>query len=518
MAHDGRRSGMVLLIVLVMISLLTLAGLTFSQLMSTERQAAELSGRQAQALALADSGVEMARIFVGRDEATQLDLGSWYNNPDLFQGVLVVDDEQPRRRGRFTLVAPNFEDGLPAGIRFGLEDESTRLNLNTLLLIEEYAAQMGIENGGRQILMGLPGMDEMIADAIMDWIDPDDEPREFGAEVDSYSGLDPPYAPKNGPLETIEELLLVQGVTPWLLFGVDANRNGYVDPGEPDPDSIEYVDNSDGSMSRGWAAYLTLYSLESNLRPDGTPKIDVNQDDLKTLYDELIDVFEPSWADFIIGYRQNGEYEGNDESQTPIAGNIDLSARGQVTLTTVLDLIVPKVRVQYEGQQDPVVLDSPFPNDPVAMATYLPELMDNLTVYPPSQPIPGRININQAAEVVLAGIPGMTEDMIDQILSLRQEDPVDAQVNPLHRHETWLLAEGIVTLEEMKELIRYVCAGGSVYRAQAIGYFDQDGPAARIEVVFNATTQPAPVIFWRDISHLGRGYPLAVLGIETTNW
>ncbi len=39
-------------------------------------------------------------------------------------------------------------------------------------------------------------------------------------------GLDPPYAPRNGPMETIEELLLVRGVTPELLFGVDANHNG----------------------------------------------------------------------------------------------------------------------------------------------------------------------------------------------------------------------------------------------------------------------------------------------------
>ena len=36
----------------------------------------------------------------------------------------------------------------------------------------------------------------------------------------------PPYAPRNGPLGSIEELLLVRGVTPALLFGADLNRNG----------------------------------------------------------------------------------------------------------------------------------------------------------------------------------------------------------------------------------------------------------------------------------------------------
>ena len=33
--------------------------------------------------------------------------------------------------------------------------------------------------------------------------------------------LDPPYNAKNGPLDSIEELLFVQGVTPQLLFGND---------------------------------------------------------------------------------------------------------------------------------------------------------------------------------------------------------------------------------------------------------------------------------------------------------
>jgi Tfp pilus assembly protein PilX len=55
---------MVLVLVLVVIALLTLACFTFSKLMLTERKAAHLSGRQAQARALAESGMEMVRLFV----------------------------------------------------------------------------------------------------------------------------------------------------------------------------------------------------------------------------------------------------------------------------------------------------------------------------------------------------------------------------------------------------------------------------------------------------------------------
>ena len=131
--------------------------------------------------------------------------------------------------------------------------------------------------------------------------------------------------------------------------------------------------------------------------------------------------------------------------------------------------------------------------------------------------IPGRVNINQASRTILLGIPGMTSHMVDQIIGSRVPDPVEA--DPSQLYETWILAEGIVTLEEMKQMMPYVCGGGSIYRAQIIGYFDAGGPSARIEVVLDATNQPPSVVFWRDMTNLGRGYPLETLGIEAgTEW
>ena len=41
------------------------------------------------------------------------------------------------------------------------------------------------------------------------WIDPDDDVRPYGCEAEHYSGLSPPYGPRNGPLLSVEELLLV---------------------------------------------------------------------------------------------------------------------------------------------------------------------------------------------------------------------------------------------------------------------------------------------------------------------
>jgi hypothetical protein len=526
-----RRRGMILVLVLVVIALLALAAGTFSHLMLAERKAVDVSGRRAQARALADSGVEMARQFIVQTKEVQDQFGGWYDNELQFRGRMLIADQQGVDPGRFTIVAPREEYGIAEGIRYGLEDESTRLNLNALMVFEKRAP-----GTGRQILMGLPGMTEEIADAILDWMDEDEEPREFGAESEYYASLNPPYAPKNGPLESLEELLLVRGIreNPRLLFGCDLDRNALIDVGEADNQGIVGVDNSDGSMNRGWAAYLTLYGLESNLNPDGEPKIDLNQSDMQQLHDQLQEALGEEWARFIVAYRL-GEDAGEDEPASAGATiELDYSQQPKRTLSTVLDLIGKNVKLTsgdnagnaagtggapaggaptggaQGGAAQETILETPFPDDPASMDSYLPTLMDYVAVVTTS-PLAGRININQAPRVILKGIPGMTEEIVDRIIAAREPNPTIAL--PTRHHETWILSEGLVTLEQMKALMPFVTAGGSVYRVQVVGYFDRGGPAVRIEAVLDATSNPARVLFWRDITNLGRGYPLEILGV-----
>jgi general secretion pathway protein K len=58
-----------------------------------------------------------------------------------------------------------------------------------------------------------------VANSIVDWTDEDTNFSIGGAENDYYQGLDKPYLCKDGPIESIEELLLVKGVTPELYHG-----------------------------------------------------------------------------------------------------------------------------------------------------------------------------------------------------------------------------------------------------------------------------------------------------------
>ncbi|VGO16982.1 hypothetical protein PDESU_05576 [Pontiella desulfatans] len=58
-----------------------------------------------------------------------------------------------------------------------------------------------------------------LVDAFHDWIDSDNLTRANGAEEEFYQDLDRPRHVKNGPLSNYEEILLVHGFTPEMLYG-----------------------------------------------------------------------------------------------------------------------------------------------------------------------------------------------------------------------------------------------------------------------------------------------------------
>ncbi len=531
--YHHKTRGSSLMIVLVVVMIVSLGAYTFSELMFTHNETATLSSQNIQAKWLVDAGIDTARIHLLQNHELRMSAGGDYDNRNVFQAINVIPDTDPNLTGNFTIIAPAIDsDGFVAGYRYGLEDESSRLNLNALVIADTYA-----DNGGREMLMALPGMTVDIADAIMDWIDDDDETREFGAEFDYYQSLGSPYEPNNGPFNTVEELLLVRGVTPEMLYGADINRNGQIDtheePARQRVQEILSIANSTsgdevlntGSLDRGWSAYLTLYSQENNLNINGEPRINLNSSDLQTLHQDLSSVFDPAVANFIILYRQG--YEIVDEPQTDglpqpaSAVEIDFLREPEREITQVLELIGKQILWEPDLIDDePIDILPAYPLD-ISLANTLDRLMDNASTS--SNPtIPGRLNINQAPRLLLQGVPGLDDELIDFILQTRAIDPYQDQQN-YYRHETWLLKQSGIsfllggvpfTLEDMKALQPFICGGGSVFRAQIIGYYEGGTASARGEVVIDATTVTPRILLWRDLSHLGRGYPLDVLGLQ----
>lgn len=542
------RAGSTLLVVLVVVVMLSLGAYTFSELMIVEMEATNIYGRSVQSRELALSGIELAAAYVG--DRSEVDGWNSYHNPDQFQNINMVPGEIPRTSGYLSVVAPVTSDSQSKTIRFGLMNESGKLNLN-ILANEEVESSLDLEedievDSAVDRLMYIPNMTEDIAAAILDWIDEDDETRSFGAESDYYETLESPYFAKNGPLESLDELLLVRDVTPELLYGEDTNRNGILDPNENDGDATLPMDNADGVLDSGWFAYFTVHSREINIRPDGSEKINLNGTMLTELYDELEAELGPDEARFIVAYRVNGpvlsaedlESGGSgtivgggmsdqqalnelanglakamfsEEGVTVTRAGIDLSGGGVYSINSIFDLIGSEVEVEIDGQK--TTLTSPWAADPATMTAELPILHDLLTTSK-NQYIEGRIQIDEARLETLQGIPEMDDDLANAIVNSQMTGTNGApstEISQARQTTGWLVIEGLTTIEQMRKLAPYICSGGDVFRAQSLGYFGQGGPVTRIEAIIDGTFIPPRITYIRDLSNLGPGYPVSTL-------
>lgn len=115
-----------------------------------------------------------------------------------------------------TILPPIDVEG--AQVSGWIEDLQGRFNLNNLIDNLGNPSEADIQRF-RQLLRTLT-LDERLADAVVDWIDPDMEPRfPDGAEDEVYTARNPPYRTANSPMVHPSELLLVQGFT-WEVFDV----------------------------------------------------------------------------------------------------------------------------------------------------------------------------------------------------------------------------------------------------------------------------------------------------------
>lgn len=259
------RKAFVLLTVLVVIAFLALAAYRYNDLMRSEYLASHGAQRSAESRALAESGLNysMAVLFAG-------------------QGQLAVNTSQSLE------VDPANSSPLKGSFQIiQVEEESAKLNLNSLLDLDSSGDTL------RQVLekvqSTIPEMTDDVIAAIIDWMDEDDDLEEQGAETEYYMALDPPYRAKNAPVDSIEELLLVRGVTPALLNG--------------------------SGTSPGLKSLFTVNTREVNFESDGTTIVRLNEGDLTTLESGLSTALgEPSVSQFIMAYRLYGNTKSSGSS------------------------------------------------------------------------------------------------------------------------------------------------------------------------------------------------------------
>ena len=97
--------------------------------------------------------------------------------------------------------------------RVRLVDEGGKININRAdeNTLQRIFTNLGVEERRNGVLV----------DSILDWRDDDDLHLLNGAENDYYLSLSPSYTAKNGPFDTVEDLLWVRGVTPEIFYGLE---------------------------------------------------------------------------------------------------------------------------------------------------------------------------------------------------------------------------------------------------------------------------------------------------------
>lgn len=237
MTHRRRR-GSILIIALWIVMVLAGTVLVFARSMRVEATASANTVAAIQAGAI-ERGAEQYLVSMIADYGEDA-----LDEPEeSFAGVQVGD-------GYFWVIRPNYgDDTLPI---YGLVDEASKLNINS--------AEVGM-------LEALPGMSVDAPAAIVDWRSSGEEISSGGAKSEYYLALPRPYDCKNGPFETVEELLLVRGVTPDVLYGVNP-VSGQPNLGPVwDGDQGMQMSAELGELtSKGIFDYVTVYSNDPPAR------------------------------------------------------------------------------------------------------------------------------------------------------------------------------------------------------------------------------------------------------------
>jgi len=219
---------------------------------------------------VARSGVELAKVVLQEDDATCDTLDEAWAHFSEHAGIIGEGDE-----GRFRGV---------------IVDEASKLNINSLVNDQGEILPDRLEQLAR--LFDLLEFEREVLDSIVDWMDRDDDEEPAGAESAYYESLSPPYSAKNGPLSSLEELMLVKGMTGEMLFGK--------------------------GDTKGLADYVTIYSDEGRVNLNTASALV-----LQSLSGEI----DESLAEAIISHREGEPFRSVDDmTRVPGLSGTDIGA------------------------------------------------------------------------------------------------------------------------------------------------------------------------------------------------
>jgi len=344
-----------------------------------------------------------------------------------------------------------------------LNDVALERCVLTIRVVDE-AGKLNVNTVTKQQLMALPYMENDVADAILDWRDNNDNPRAEGAEGGYYENLPFPYTIRNGPFRTIRELLAVNGMTKDLFYGEDTNLNGMLDYVEMDGEISPPVDNEDQRLDKGWIAYLTCYSYDSNLYADGIERTNINQANENQLQQLGVTAAQARWI------VQNRQFE------------------------SVGDLIN---RNSPEEPTDNGNNDNQNGTEPIDLQTFK-QIADKVTTQNQARTV-GKVNINTAPAPVLSALLG-GGDAGDQLA----ERIVTERAGLLYGFETIgaLLDVPSMTVNQFKRIANQITVRSDVYTVRCYARAGVSGAMLQTECVVDRSETPCKILY----SYQGANY------------
>lgn len=434
--------GFVLVAVLVVILLASMVAMSLMFRLRADETAASVSSRSEQAWLAAMSGVqEMIQVLSHSSPGTT----DWQQNPQRFRNRLVAEDGSDR--WYFTIYSAPLDDS-ESELRFGVTDEAAKLNVNTAHTAE------------------LSKIHRLSADQVQslrDFIDTDTGSRSGGGEQAYYSALARPYNVRNGPLNTLEELLLVRGFNTRVLYGEDSNRNFRLDPNEDDGDQTPPLDNSDGRLDLGVSRWMTVSSYDLNTDNKGMRRTDLNNPQSPFPPVEM----PAGFTNFVAAIRAQ-----------------------HLRFEHVSHLLGARVKIKDDKGREQE-LESGIGK------TELGALLEHFTTTREYR-LPGLINVNTASVEVLATVPDIDEPLAEAIVSARRALSADRRTTI-----AWLFQEDVVDAERFKRIAPYLTARGLQFSGHVVGFGMPSGKYRVLDVVVDLATERPSVLYLRDITSLG---------------
>jgi general secretion pathway protein K len=254
------KKGIALLMVLWVLTILMVLVLSFSYMTRTETYATLSFKEGTEKKLLAEAGIERGILEI------------FYRRANRGQAIILEGSEVWKIDGT------TYKDRLGEGeYSVRITDESGKIDINAITdgptadILRKLFQNLGVEETDANI----------IVDSILDWKDADDLYHLNGAESEYYMSLPNPYKAKDANFDTLEELLLVKGMTSEIFYG-NEEKKGIID-------------------------LLTIHSGQSKINVNSAPK--------EVLM--AIPGITPEIADSIISFREHDEIKNAGDAGIP---------------------------------------------------------------------------------------------------------------------------------------------------------------------------------------------------------